>query len=594
MSTVTLNFARKWRSKQFDQIIGQELPVRMLKNSLYLNHYFPVYLFAGQRGCGKTSTARIFAASINCEMLDSFQKNPKDSVLPCLTCGSCRAMATNQHPDFCEIDAASHTGVDMIRQVIDSSLLLPLLGRKKIYLIDEAHMLSKASFNALLKILEEPPRTVVFMLATTDAQKIIETVRSRCFQLFFKPVDQGTLVRHLTTISTQEEIAYDADGLALIAQESDGSVRDAINLLEQVRFANDMVNKDAVLRVLGHIDDEHLLLLLDAVFFQTPATLLAVMHSLGLERFSPLFIWTRLTTLLRDALWIKYGVTADSCDAVRRDRLQKMVARCSVATVHALLEHLYNHESIFLKTTAQHAMLEMVLLQMCVKNRGYKDGSGGASPVLRPSNALEALPVHAEQTEELDEDADVENDEEDDSEEEEDDGSQLWASFVADISTLHDPVLQSIMSQARFSSFDAATATVTVLFSKDFIFFKDWLEQSREQWMPLLKKFFPEGVQLNPLFTETAASAVRASAQAKVFPEKTVSTVSSEIPPIKKGLPVQSKVEATRFTKKPAHVGFLSTYGMPLDVADISAWPKTALIMRTFPGTPYARREEGQ
>jgi len=175
MQDSTLNLARKWRSKNFDQVIGQELSVRMLKNSLYRDLYFPVYLFSGQRGCGKTSTARIFAAALNCEQLGVFQQSPKTQSVPCLICTPCQAMIAGRHPDFFEIDAASHTGVDNIRHIIDASQLLPVMGRKKIYLIDEAHMLSKASFNALLKILEEPPRSVVFILATTDPHKIIET-----------------------------------------------------------------------------------------------------------------------------------------------------------------------------------------------------------------------------------------------------------------------------------------------------------------------------------------------------------------------------------------------------------------------------------
>src|SRR5688572_28013273 len=183
MSIVTLNLSRKWRSQNFDQIVGQELSIRILKNSLYLAHFFPVYLFSGQRGCGKTSTARIFAAAINCDSLPLIQKNPKTHSIPCLNCNSCIAIREGNHPDFIEIDAASHTGVDNIRSIIESSSLLPLMGRKRVYLINEAHMLSKAAFNAALKILEEPPATVLFILATTNPHKIIDTVRSRCFQL---------------------------------------------------------------------------------------------------------------------------------------------------------------------------------------------------------------------------------------------------------------------------------------------------------------------------------------------------------------------------------------------------------------------------
>lgn len=135
MNTQQLNLARKWRSKNFDQIVGQDLSVRMLKNSLFLNHYFPVYLFAGQRGCGKTSTARVFAAAINCDELSTFQKDPKNAALPCLACTSCQAMMIGRHPDFIEIDAASNTGVDNVRQIIDSSALLPLMEKRKFILL---------------------------------------------------------------------------------------------------------------------------------------------------------------------------------------------------------------------------------------------------------------------------------------------------------------------------------------------------------------------------------------------------------------------------------------------------------------------------
>lgn len=126
-----LNLARKWRSKNFQEIIGQDLSVKMLRNSLYLNQLFPVYLFAGQKGCGKTSTARVFAAAINCEQLPEFQRQPKTSSVPCLQCASCVAMSKGQHPDFIEVDAASHTGVDNVRNIIESSTFLPLMGRKK-------------------------------------------------------------------------------------------------------------------------------------------------------------------------------------------------------------------------------------------------------------------------------------------------------------------------------------------------------------------------------------------------------------------------------------------------------------------------------
>ncbi len=148
---MTVHLARKWRSKNFNELVGQDLSVRLLKNSLFKKAFFPAYLFSGLRGSGKTSMGRIFAAAVNCQQLDDFIQAPQTIILPCGTCISCKALFAGQHPDFIEIDAASHTGVDNMRLIIESASMLPTLARKKIYLIDEAHMLSKAAFNAALK-----------------------------------------------------------------------------------------------------------------------------------------------------------------------------------------------------------------------------------------------------------------------------------------------------------------------------------------------------------------------------------------------------------------------------------------------------------
>ncbi len=259
MTTEHINLARKWRSKTFDELVGQELVVRVLKNSLYKGTIFPVYLLAGQRGCGKTTTARIFACALNCAKLPDFQKQPQSIAIPCLECFSCKAMALGQHPDFIEIDAASHTGVDNVRLIIDSATLLPQMGRKKVYLIDEAHMLSKAAFNAFLKILEEPPHSVVFLLATTEASKILETVRSRCMQLFFPALPRDLLVKHLERICSSESIPYDVEGLDAVVRVSQGSARDAINALERLRLASGQAKKSTAITLLGLVDESAIL-----------------------------------------------------------------------------------------------------------------------------------------------------------------------------------------------------------------------------------------------------------------------------------------------------------------------------------------------
>ena len=205
MKQNNLNLARKWRPKNFSEVIGQDISIRMLKNGLYLKKYFPLYIFSGQRGCGKTSTARIFASAFNCKKLSNFQANPKQAV-PCSKCDSCLSMLNREHPDFIEIDAASNTGVDNVRNILESASFVSIGGGAKIYLIDEAHMLSRAAFNAFLKILEEPPEKVFFILATTELQKIPETVRSRAFQVFFNAISSDTLKNYLSNICDKESI----------------------------------------------------------------------------------------------------------------------------------------------------------------------------------------------------------------------------------------------------------------------------------------------------------------------------------------------------------------------------------------------------
>ena len=403
MDTQNLNLARKWRSKNFDQIVGQDLPVKMLKNSLYLNHYFPVYLFAGQKGCGKTSTARVFAAAVNCEQLPYFQKDPKKALLPCLSCASCVALMAGRHPDFIEIDAASNTGVDNVRQIIDSSALLPLMGRKKIYLIDEAHMLSKAAFNAFLKLMEEPPASVIFILATTDTQKIIETVRSRCFQLFFRPVQDAALLNHLTNVCSTENIASDTDALSLIIKETGGSIRDALNLLEQVRFSDSRVSKEAVYHVLGHLDDTRLLTLFEIILYKSPAEFLQFSQEQGLEKFSAEFLWQRITELLRACIWIKNGITPRSFSEYT-SQLQFLTRGKSLKHITMLLELFYSNESLFRKTTAQYAFLEVILLRICQKNESNSNSNMPAMAAMATasdSNELEVLEVAAAGLEEL-------------------------------------------------------------------------------------------------------------------------------------------------------------------------------------------------
>ena len=579
MNSIQLNLARKWRSKNFDQVIGQDLSIRILKNTLYLNQFFPVYLFSGQRGCGKTSTARIFAAAVNCEQLAIFQKNPKQSILPCLTCTSCTAMSQNQHPDFIEIDAASHTGVDNVRQIVEAASLLPLMGRKKIYLIDEAHMLSKAAFNAFLKVLEEPPAAVLFILATTDAQKIIETVRSRCFQLFFKPIGQECLVEHLSSICTQENIKYERDALSLIIHEAGGSVRDAINILEQVRFSNSMVSSAAVRQVLGHIDDERLLQLLSLVFKGEQKQLLVFCNKIALASFDASYVWKSLIHLMRALLWYKHGINKAQ-SALFGDVFVQLAQECSLMQLQHFLEHLYQHEIIFSKTTSPHSLLEMLLLQICYKNRSRSNSE--SSPLAQTAPGFES-PFVAVRGGDEDSDTAIEPDEQENENDDENTHTyeKGWSTFINRITELNDPLLVSIFQQGVLVKRDQNHLMIS--FSSRLLFFKDWLNDTKNIWLPVFQSLFPDLIDIKSVFVEE-----------EIATDMPISTAPLGQQVKHERVPIQTKqtiVEksASSFVSKKQSFSFVAKKsakrGTPIDVSNKEEWQKTDLILRYFPGT---------
>lgn len=581
MHEIKLNLARKWRSKQFEEIIGQDLTVRMLKNSLYLQQYFPVYLFSGQRGCGKTTTARVFAAALNCEQLPLFQKNPQQHTVPCLQCNSCLAMAEGKHPDFIEIDAASHTGVDHVRTLIDSAALLPLIGYKKIYLIDEAHMLSKAAFNALLKILEEPPLSVLFILATTDQHKIIDTVQSRCFQLFFHPVALEILQARLQEVCVKENILFDDAGLACIVRRTEGSVRDALNLLEQVRFSTKKITQAAVLEVVGFIDDEALLTLCEAVLTASAPQVLHTIAQLQWQRYTPAIIWERLLAIIRAALWMSYEMTPPSMHE-HHARLKKLVASCTPTELTAFLQTMYEHELLFAKTTAKHDFIEMVLIQICQRNNRSDFNSGTSSPSSQVS-VIQNTNTHVAD-EELEED-----DQEDEAEEEEDTLLVQWKQFVEQVAALGDPLLHSIFTQGIFKNYEQPTGIITVEFSKELIFFHDLLDETRSDWQSLIDKVFHATVTLQPLFT--GASRV----MPKKNNESATKPVATSAPKVAKqpSSPVMAQPSMKRnfYQKNNKPVSNFFAKDKPIDVSQEKTWVTTHLIMRYLPGVVTEIRE---
>ena len=273
-----LVLARKWRPRRFAELVGQEHVVRALTNALDTGRVHHAFLFTGTRGVGKTTIARIFAKSLNCERGTSAE--------PCGECNSCMDIDAGRFLDLLEIDAASNTGVDDVREVIENAQYMPSRGRMKVYLIDEVHMLSKAAFNALLKTLEEPPGHVKFLLATTDPQKLPVTVLSRCLQFNLKRLDEAQISGQINKILEAEGIAVESGAVRQLTRAADGSLRDGLSLLDQaIAYTGGELTDAAVASMLGTVDHTRVGALLDALADGDGEALLAEVAALA--EFSP-------------------------------------------------------------------------------------------------------------------------------------------------------------------------------------------------------------------------------------------------------------------------------------------------------------------
>ena len=252
--------ARKYRPSTFSEVVGQEHILKALENSIKHNKLHQAYMFSGTRGVGKTTIARVFAKCLNC------QKGDMPQVEPCNECAACLEIKAGRHIEFLEVDAASRTGVDDMRELLESVQYKPANARYKIYLIDEVHMLSKSSFNALLKTLEEPPPHVMFLMATTEVEKVPKTVLSRCLQLNLKIIPENQIRDHAQSLLDLEGIKYDDESLALIASSAQGSIRDGLTLLDQaIAHGNGVLESDQVKALLGTIDQSYIIELVNHV-----------------------------------------------------------------------------------------------------------------------------------------------------------------------------------------------------------------------------------------------------------------------------------------------------------------------------------------
>lgn len=352
-----LALARKWRPTKFKEVVGQAHVLTALENALSQNRLHHAYLFSGTRGVGKTTIGRLFAKGLNCET--------GITSTPCGECATCKEIDEGRFVDLLEIDAASRTKVEDTRELLDNVQYKPARGRFKVYLIDEVHMLSRHSFNALLKTLEEPPEYVKFLLATTDPQKLPVTILSRCLQFHLKPISVDNIHEQLDHILEQESVTSESRALGMIAHAADGSMRDALSLTDQaIALGNGNVVTDTVAHMLGTLDTDQAIHLLEAISSKQPQVAMACIQSLAENGVEWDGLLNQLATQLhRLAMFQALPSTLDKAqpDAEKLELLSKALSPQDIQLYYQIV--LKGQEDLPLSPTAR-VGIEMVVLRM--------------------------------------------------------------------------------------------------------------------------------------------------------------------------------------------------------------------------------------
>ena len=357
--------ARKYRPRSFAELIGQDALVRTLSNAIQSGRIAQAFMLTGVRGVGKTTTARIIARALNCVGPDG---NGGPTVSPCGVCDNCRAIAEDRHVDVLEMDAASHTGVDDIRDIIDGVRYAPAAARYKLYIIDEVHMLSKNAFNALLKTLEEPPAHVKFVFATTEIRKVPVTVLSRCQRFDLRRVESAVLKEHFTRIAGLEGAGLEPEAAALLARAADGSVRDGLSLLDQaIALAAGTVSAGQVRDMLGLADRARIIDLFDAALTARPAEALEILADLRRAGADPIVILQDLLDLTHELTRLKVvpGAGDDNLTPeAERKRGGDLSARLGMPALTRAWQILLKGLGEAQAAPAPHQALDMVIIRL--------------------------------------------------------------------------------------------------------------------------------------------------------------------------------------------------------------------------------------
>ncbi|MCS7031517.1 MAG: DNA polymerase III subunit gamma/tau [Gloeomargarita sp. SKYG116] len=375
----------KYRPQTFGQLVGQDVIRTTLTNAIRTGRIAPAYLFTGPRGTGKTSSARILAKALNC--LSSEVPTPE----PCGVCVLCQAISQGNALDIIEIDAASHTGVDNVREMIERAQLAPVQARYKVFIIDECHMLSGAAFNALLKTLEEPPERVVFVLATTDPQRVPATIISRCQRFDFRRIPPAVMQAHLQQIAHLEGIDITPEALMVVTQLAQGGMRDAESLLDQLSLLPQPIHPEQVWQLAGRVPERELFDLVQAVYQESLVTVLERGRALIERGWEPLPLYQQLVGFVRDALIACAAPEQPQLTNLMTDTWQALRDWGQRVGVNALLqaqEYLRQSEPQLRQTTQPHLWLEVILLGWWQQAQGQAE-----SPKVVPLHPRVARPT---------------------------------------------------------------------------------------------------------------------------------------------------------------------------------------------------------